>query len=138
MAVAGIHRKGEINLAELINEARENFDKEVGAMGCFVGIVRETSKKGEPVKHLHYEAAEEVETKLLEIATRAEGLPGICHARIHHVIDDLAPGEDAIYIIVGGKHRNEVFTALSQIMDWVKSEAMIWKKEITESGGYWV
>jgi molybdopterin synthase catalytic subunit len=90
------------------------------------------------VKYLHYEAADEAREKLLEIATHAERSRGICHVQIHHVVDDLIPGEDAIYVIVGGKHRKEVFAALSEIMNRVKNEVMIWKKEITERGEYWV
>lgn len=127
-----------MNLARLVEKARMDLSRDVGALGCFVGIVRGTSKKGEPVKHLHYEMAEEARGKLLEIATQAEKSPGIHHVQIHHVIDDLAPGEDAIYVIVGGEHRKEVFTALSEIMDRVKNEVMIWKKEVTEGGEYWV
>jgi molybdopterin synthase catalytic subunit len=138
MAEVGIHRKGEVNLPELIEKARRSTDGELGALGCFIGVVRKTAKSGEPVELLHYEAAEEARKQLLEIASRAEDKPGILHVRIHHIIDDLLPGEDAIYVVVGGVHRKEVFTALSDIMDEVKKEVMIWKKELTETGEYWV
>lgn len=138
MAEANIHRKGEVNLAKLVESARKSFGKDVGALACFVGIVREKSKKGAKVEHLKYEAAEEAREKLLEIATRIEKKPGIKHVQIHHVIDELAPGDDAIYVIVGGEHRKEVFDAISEIMDRVKGEVLIWKKEVTKSGGDWV
>jgi molybdopterin synthase catalytic subunit len=137
-AEAGIHRKGEVSLAELIEGAKRSAGKELGALGCFIGVVRETSKGGERVERLHYEAAEEAEKQLLEIATRAERRPGIMHVGIHHVIDDLSPGEDAVYVVVGGRHREEVFAALPEIMERVKREALIWKKEVTEGGGRWV
>lgn len=138
MAKAGIHKKGEVSLASLVEGARKSFGKDVGALGCFVGIVRKKSKKGETVKRLHYEAAEGAKKTLLEIATQTEKKPSIKHVEIHHVIDDLAPGEDAIYVIVGGEHRKEVFAALDEIMDRVKKEAMVWKKEVTRSDGDWV
>jgi molybdopterin synthase catalytic subunit len=138
MAEAEVHHKGEVNLASLVENARTHFGKDVGALGCFVGIVRGTSKRGESIKYLHYEAAEEAREKLLEIANQVEKSKGIRHVQIHHIIDNLAPGEDAIYVIVGGEHRKEVFAALSEIMNRVKSEVMIWKKEITERGEYWI
>ncbi len=138
MAKAEIHKKGEVNLAKLVEDTRKIFGKDVGALACFVGIVREKSKKGAKVEHLRYEAAEEARDKLLEIATQTEKKPSIKHVQIHHVIDELKPGDDAIYVIVGGQHRKEVFDAISEIMDRVKGEALIWKKEVTKSGGNWV
>jgi molybdopterin synthase catalytic subunit len=138
MAEAGIHRKGEIDLTKLVENVRKKSGKELGAIACFVGVVREKSKKGGPVKCLHYEAAGESKTTLLEIATQTEKKPGILHVQIHHVIDDLRPGEDAIYVVVGAKHRKEAFKVLSEIMDRVKKEPMIWKKEVTKKGGNWV
>ena len=54
------------------------------------------------------------------------------------IIDDLKPEEDAIYVIVSGRHRAEVFSAIPQIMDRVKKEVPIWKKEFTTTKEYWV
>jgi molybdopterin synthase catalytic subunit len=39
---------------------------------------------------------------------------------------------------VAGRHRGDVFEALPKIMDRIKSEVPIWKKEITETKEYWV
>ena len=138
MPDVGTHRKGEVDFFTLLRKLKSELKGKVGAIASFVGIVRGTSEGGEPVKHLHYECSEEAREKLEEIAADAERRPGISRVLIHHVIDDLKPGEDAIYVIVAGKHRAEVFAALPQIMDRVKAEAPIWKKEITETGEYWV
>ena len=134
----GIHRKGEVDFFTLLQKLKGEFKGKAGAIASFVGIVRGTSEGGEPVKHLHYECSEEAGKKLEEIAADAERQPGISRVLIHHVIDDLKPGEDAIYVIVAGKHRTEVFAALPQIMDRVKAEVPIWKKEVTETREYWV
>ncbi len=138
MPDVGIHQKGEVDLPRLLEKLQSELEGKAGAVGCFVGVVRETSKDGKKVKYLHYECAEESIKGLERIAADIERLPGILKVMIHHVIDDLTPGEDVIYILVAGKHRAEVFSALPKIMDRVKTEVLIWKKEFTETGEQWI
>ena len=138
MPDVGIHKKGEINLPQLLGKLRKELGGESGAISCFIGVVRGVSKSGEVVKRLHYECSDEALKKLEQIATEAERRPNISRVMIHHVVDDLKPGEDAIYVLVAGKHRTEVFSVLPKLMDRIKAEVPIWKKEITESREYWV
>jgi len=138
MPEVGIHRKGEVELSRLLEHLRRELGKEVGAIGCFIGVVRGISKEGEIVKSLRYECSDEALGKIGEIASDIEERPNISRVIIHHVIDDLKPGDDAIYVIVAGRHRGEVFMGLSEIMDRIKAEVQIWKKEITEGREYWV
>ncbi|KUO39771.1 MAG: hypothetical protein AVW06_00365 [Hadesarchaea archaeon DG-33-1] len=138
MPEVGIHRKGEVDLPRLLEGLRRELGKEVGAIGCFIGVVRSISEGGEVVRSLRYECSDEVLKKLEEIASNIEKSPNISRVMVHHVIDELKPGEDAIYVIVAGRHRGEVFEALPKIMDYIKAEVPIWKKEITEAGEYWV
>jgi molybdopterin synthase catalytic subunit len=135
---AGIHRRGEVDLPNLLRRLRQGLGGEVGAVGCFIGIVRGVSKEGEAVRSLRYESSDEALGKLEEIAADIEKSPNISRVMIHHVIDELKPGEDAIYVLVAGRHRGDVFEALPKIMDRIKSEVPIWKKEITETKEYWV
>lgn len=134
----GIHRKGEVDLLSLLQRLRRELGKEVGAIGCFIGIVRGISKGGEAVKSLRYECSDEALKKLEKIASEVEKMPSISKVMIHHIIDELKPGENAIYVIVAGRHRGEVFEALPKIMAQIKAEVPIWKKEITETKEYWV
>ncbi len=138
MPDVGVHRRGEIDLPDLLRRLKKDLGEEVGAIGCFVGVVRAVSGEGKKVKHLSYEAAEDVAKKLEEIASEAERQPHIERVMIHHVVDQLAPGEDAIYVLVAGKKREDVFKALPEVMNRVKKEVPIWKKEVTEDGEYWI
>lgn len=138
MPEVGIHRKGEVDFPSLLEKFRRKLGEVVGAIGCFIGIVRGVSKEGEAVKSLRYECSDEALRKLEEIASDVEKSPNISRVMIHHIIDELKPGEDAIYVIVAGRHRGEVFEALPKIMDRIKAEVPIWKKEITETKEYWV
>ena len=138
MPEVGIHRKGEVGLPSLLQRLRRELGKEVGAIGCFVGIIRGISNGGEAVKSLRYECSDEALKKLEEIASDVEKMPYISRVMIHHIVNELKPGEDAIYVVVAGRHRGEVFEALPKIMDRIKAEVPIWKKEITETKEYWV
>ncbi|MGC8817200.1 MAG: molybdenum cofactor biosynthesis protein MoaE [Candidatus Hadarchaeum sp.] len=133
----GIHRKGEVTLPDLLERMKTSLGKDVGAIGCFVGVIREVSTDGELVKYLHYEKAEDAMEQLEEIALDFERIPGIRRVMIHHVVDDLSPGDDAIYVLVAGVRRAEVFKALAEIMDRVKKEVFIWKEEVTEDKRRW-
>jgi molybdopterin synthase catalytic subunit len=138
MPHTGIHRKGEIDFFGLLSELRRNLPEDVGAIGCFIGVVRGVSDGKEKVVWLKYESAEEDAAKTLHnIAEDFEKREGIKKVMIHHIIDALKPGEDAIYVLVAGRGRKDVFRALEEIMDRVKVEALVWKKEVTESREYW-
>jgi molybdopterin synthase catalytic subunit len=134
----GIHRKGEVDFPSLLEKFRRELGGSVGAIGCFIGVVRGISKEGEEIKSLRYERSAEAVGKLEEIASDVERSPDISRVMIHHVIDELKPGEDAIYVLVAGKRRDEVFKALPKIMDRIKVEVPIWKKEVTGTKEYWI
>lgn len=133
----GVHRKGEIDLPILFERMRGRLDKGVGAIGCFVGVIRGVSFEGESVKYLRYEKADEAVEGLEKIALEFEKRPGIRMVMIHHVVDELYPGDDAIYVLVAGVRRAEVFRALPEIMDRVKKDVLIWKEEVTEKKRRW-
>ncbi|MEW6592297.1 MAG: molybdenum cofactor biosynthesis protein MoaE [Candidatus Hadarchaeota archaeon] len=133
----GIHKKGEINLPMLLEKVRRNLPETVGAIGCFIGVVRGRSSKGEKVKLLDYESSEEALKKLKEIAEEIEQRKNIERVAIHHVVDELKPGEDAVYVVIAGKGREDVFKALPDAMNLVKTKAPIWKKEVTKKGARW-
>lgn len=138
MPDVGVHRKGEVDLPDLLRHLKEGLGGEVGAIGCFIGVVRAVSGEGEKVKRLSYEATEDATKELQEIAVEIERQPNIERVTIHHIVDQLAPGEDVVYVLVAGKKREDVFKALPEIMNKVKTKVPIWKKEVTDKREYWV
>ena len=125
------------SLEYLINELKKQTE-EAGAIAVFVGAVRGT-RGDEKVLRLEYEAHEDlaVETmnKIIEdVKTKHKIIDGI----IQHRLGVVNVGEDVMYILVASKHRAEAFQALSEIVERVKHEVPIWKKEVTEKKSYWV
>ncbi len=123
-----------------MRKVRENPELEsAGAIACFIGIVRGQGLRGGRVRKLVFEAYREAaEKSLARIAEDILSRPGIVDVRIHHLVGELEVGEDIVYIVVAGGHREEVFKALREAVERMKREAAIWKKEITDRGEYWV
>ena len=138
----GLHRKGEITLEGIINslKALPSYH-ESGAIASFVGVVRADPVRdsGAKVTHLEYEAYADVALRRMqEIRAAAKKREGILEVAIHHVIDSLSIGEPSIFVVVLGKHRQEVFPTLEETVERVKKEVPIWKKEHTSKEAYWV
>ncbi|KXA96906.1 hypothetical protein AKJ39_03975 [candidate division MSBL1 archaeon SCGC-AAA259J03] len=71
-------------------------------MGSFVGDVRKEAKKGGKVKQLRYESAEKASEEARKIATDIEeNTEGVSEVLVHHVIDDLEPGDNIVNVLVG-------------------------------------
>lgn len=135
----GIHSKQDITIEDLLREVRahENI-KKAGMIGCFIGVVRGVTDDGEKVKHLEYEAYEELaEEKLNEIAEKMAKKKGIVDVWIHHIIGKRLVGEDVIYVVMAGDHRYNLFPALEETVELIKKDVPIWKKEVTENKSYW-
>jgi len=109
-----------------------------GGLVTFTGVVRDHSK-GKRVTRLDYEAyAPMAEKKLAEIAAEARAQwPGTLVAVMHRV-GTLSPGELAVVIAVSAPHRKEAFRACEHVIDRLKEDVPIWKKEYAEDGEVWV
>ena len=140
MTRVGVHRKGEVSLVDMIRDVRTGSDLyKAGAIACFVGIVRGVAKDGGKVRKLELEAHKKAAVRSLsKIVSDILNRPGVIDIRIHHNIGELRAGDDIVYIVVAGKHREDVFQALRDAIERVKGETPIWKKEYSTFGEYWV
>lgn len=145
MKYVGIHKKGEFTLSELITSVKGNsdFDK-AGAIATFVGVVRNTSLQNENVEGLEIEAYEEQANKVLgSICNDLKKREGIVDVQIHHFVGKFKVGEDLVYVVVAGGHRQNVFAILQEAVERYKRETPVFKKEyiLNEDGvkeSYWV
>ncbi len=142
---AGVHSKGTLRLSDIIESVTNGSDyNKVGAMTLFIGVVRGETTKGEKVKRLQLEAYGEQADKVLEtICKDLKSERGIVDVQIHHFTGDFELGEDLVYVLVAGGHRQNVFPVLEKAVERYKKEAPIFKKEhiVDEKGkvtSYWV
>jgi len=141
----GVHPKGTLALEDVIESVRKRPDfKKVGAMALFVGVVRGKTKEGESVKSLQLEAYNEKANETLEkICKDLKAKKGIVDVQIHHFTGKFELGEDLVYVIAAGEHRENVFPVLKEAVERYKKEAPIFKKEYVKdkkgkTKAYWV
>jgi len=120
-----------------INQLR-NARKDTGAIVSFVGQVRDIND-GDTVAQLTLEHYPGMTEKTLEaIISQAKSRWDIFDALIIHRIGTLKPTDQIVLVAVSGAHRGEAFKACEFVMDFLKTEAPFWKKEVTEAGERWL
>jgi molybdopterin synthase catalytic subunit len=109
-----------------------------GATASFIGTVRDRAR-GRTVLHLEYEAFEEMALdELRRIADEAAVRHGCLHAAVAHRTGRVEIGEASVAIAVSAAHRHAALAACSEIIERLKHEAPIWKKERYEGGEEWI
>lgn len=137
--IAGVHRKGAIDLSSILRNARaaQNFT-DAGAIGVFVGVVRGKSKEKDEVLKLELEAYEEQADQILnQICKDLKKDDGIVDVQIHHLLGEFRVGEALVYVVVAASHRDGMFSTLRKAVERYKNEVPIFKKEyITGKNGH--
>ena len=110
-----------------------------GACGgecVFLGRTRnETHPKFGPLIRLEYEVYAPMARKVLEqMATEAAQRYGCRAVRIVHAQGSVAPGEASVVIQVATPHRGEAFEACRYLIDRIKHELPVWKREVWRDG----
>jgi molybdopterin synthase catalytic subunit len=122
-----------LEIAELTRGRRD-----VGAVATFVGMVRDLNE-GTRVTRMsleHYPGM--TERALEEICAEAAGRWDVLDMRVVHRVGPLEPGDAIVLVAVSSAHRGEAFAACEFVMDYLKTRAPFWKKELTPEGERWV
>jgi molybdopterin synthase catalytic subunit len=108
-----------------------------GAVVSFSGITRDLATGDlEAMEIEHYPGM--TERALEKIRAEAMDRFGLSAAMILHRHGRLAPGEPIMMVCTAARHRADAFAAAEFLMDYLKSRAPFWKKEITGEGAEWV
>ena len=111
--------------------------QENGAILTFVGQVRVTSR-GRDVAYLEYDAyVPMAEKQMARISAEAAGRWAV-EVAVEHRIGRIDLGEASIAICVGSPHRAHAFEACRYVIDTIKEDVPIWKKEVCPDGAYWI
>ncbi len=103
-------------------------DPRAGAIVTFSGVTREVSE-------LDYEAyAAMAERKIAEIVTDAIERHRLCAAAAEHRVGKVPLSAPSVLVAASAPHREEAFAGAREIIDRIKAQAPIWKKE----EGEWV
>jgi len=113
-------------------------DARVGAVCSFLGTVRERND-GSAVASMeleHYPGM--TEKSISAMMDEAQKRFDIFAARVIHRVGLLHPEDQIVFVAVTSAHRGESFKACEFLMDYLKTQAPFWKKEVTPEGARWV
>ncbi|WP_182111807.1 molybdenum cofactor biosynthesis protein MoaE [Actinotalea sp. JY-7876] len=115
-------------------------DPRAGAIATFLGQVRDhdPSVAGEVVA-LDYSAHPDAAAVLARLADTAARTDGVIGVAVSHRVGLLGVGEAAVVAAVASAHRDLAFTACRELVERVKAELPVWKREVLRDGSHvWV
>jgi molybdopterin synthase catalytic subunit len=119
---------------EVMETIKAGFD---GAVCVFDGIVRNNTR-GRETLFLEYEAYREMAlTQMRGLAEQAVERFGVRDVALLHRLGRLQVGETSVLIVVASAHRGAAFDACRWLIDTLKKQVPIWKKETFVDGAVW-
>lgn len=110
---------------------------DMGAVVTFTGLVRDLPDAAlEAMEIEHYPGM--TERAITAMVEQAMARFSLGEALVIHRYGRLIPGEVIMMVATVAPHRRDAFAAADFLMDYLKSRAPFWKREITEEGAAWV
>lgn len=108
--------------------------KEIGATATFVGLVRDINLDDHVTGMAleHYPGM--TEKSLEKIVAEASERWDVIDATVIHRVGELMPSDQIVMVAVASTHRGDSFDACEFIMDYLKTRAPFWKKELLHDG----
>jgi molybdopterin synthase catalytic subunit len=114
------------------------YDRGAGAVALFEGTAR-TPSRGREVRYLEYEAYQPMALAQMErIVEEARGRWPVTEVFLHHRLGRVEVGEVSVVAVASAPHRAEAFEACRHLIERLKADVPIWKKEVFADGSAWV
>jgi molybdopterin synthase catalytic subunit len=110
--------------------------QDVGAIVSVTGVVRDTKGDLQEMLIEHYPGM--TQSAISKIAEEAVQRWDLADVLVIHRYGPLKPGAPIMMVATASAHRAAAFEAADFLMDYLKSRAPFWKKEITQDGASWV
>ena len=110
----------------------------IGGIVTFTGLVRDFAGDT-PIEQMTLEHYPGMTEKMLQqIEQEANDRWPLDASLIIHRHGPLAPGDQIVLVITASAHRQAAFEAAEFLVDWLKTKAPFWKREVTPDGDQWV
>jgi molybdopterin synthase catalytic subunit len=105
---------------------------DVGAIVSFTGVCRNEAGRLAALELETYSGMAEQE--IGRIADEARHLWPLSGLTVIHRFGRMTPGDNIVLVVVAAAHRGAAFEAAEYLMDFLKTRAPFWKREITRAG----
>lgn len=120
-----------------VNQQLLGSRSDIGAITSFIGLVRDLpNSELQQMTLEHYPGM--TEKSLQAIAEQASQRWEVQDCAIIHRVGNLKPTDQIVLVSVLSAHRKDAFSACEFMMDYLKTDAPFWKKEVAENGEKWV
>ncbi len=111
--------------------------EDVGAIVHFLGVMR--GRAGDQaLREIWLEHYPGMCERLLEERSRAIAARfDLARVAVRHRIGRIRPGETIVWVATASMHRRQAFLGAEALMDYLKTEAPFWKKEVAADGRSW-
>jgi molybdopterin synthase catalytic subunit len=127
--------RAEISAEPLDAAAHERLvaQTSAGAVVTFCGAVRDHDGD-RPVVSLEYVGHPSGAETIRAVAGRVAEMPGVLAVAVSHRVGTLAIGDTALIAVVSSAHREAAFGACARLVDELKRELPIWKRQVFGDG----
>lgn len=108
-------------------------DAAAGATVSFSGVVRDHDG-GRGVSALEYHGHPTAASVVARVAGEIAARPGVIAVAVSHRIGLLEVGDVALAAAVSAAHRREAFAACIDLVDEVKRQLPVWKRQVFDDG----
>jgi molybdopterin synthase catalytic subunit len=108
-------------------------DDSAGGVVSFTGVVRR-SDEGRGVVELEYEAHPAADQALRAVAERVVAEVDVIAVAAVHRTGLLAVGDVAVVVAASAAHRGEAFEGARRLIDDLKREVPVWKRQVFQDG----
>lgn len=124
--------------ADQANAEFRNGVETAGAIVSFIGQVSAEANEN-PVQALYLDYMPRATYASIEkIAIAAESRWPLLKAKIIHRIGKVEIGQPIVFVACATRHRRDAFEAADFLMDFLKSDVLLWKKEIRAKDEKWI
>jgi len=115
-------------LDDLVMKIKQRVDPNlVGMIACHNGVVRGLSRNGQPVEYLEIQKNPSAWEEILD---NIRERPGIAAVEAHLNVGHLKVGDDIFLIAIAGDIRENVFPALEDAVNQLKSKAILKREKL--------
>lgn len=116
----------------------EEAAADAGAVVSFTGRVRASAEAAE-VLALEIEHYPGMTERSVEVVAEEAGQRWPLSAlTVIHRVGRLTPGAQIVLVLAASRHRQAAFDATRFVMDYLKTRAVFWKREVYPDGARWV
>ena len=128
----------DFSVAEEWQNCRSRMAGKGGAIVAFAGLVREFVglERVTGLRLEHYPTA--TENSIKKIVDHSMSRWSLLEVVVIHRVGHLSACDQIVLVLVGSSHRPDAFAACECIMDFLKTEAIFWKKEVRSDSESWV